>query len=346
MLNIVSLSVMRDKVTWPGKVVKNLIKGLDLLGYPYVINADLNSTKRLWIHDDVWALSYLGKLQSHVHPIIGPNLFSLPRNAWPDLNLEHIPYVMPCQWITRLWGEFWYRGKMYVWPVGIDTEIFCPENHLNTRSEVLVYIKKRSKEDAKKVTNFLESNHISYRSIEYGAYRESDFLEALSRTRYVIWIGCPETQGIALEEVLACNIPVLVWDVKRLWDWFPSSKRDEEAFTLEESQFTPVTSAEYFDDRCGMKVSSSEEVERAIGFMERNLSQFSPREYILENLSLAWQARAFLELYHSCYGLEFMDGFSEEMQNTKGHFHNRFFWRSLFRIYDSAWFQKIHKILF
>ncbi len=45
--------------------------------------------------------------------------------------------------------------------------------------------------------------------------------------------------------------------------------------------------------------------------MELSWKNFTPRKYILENLSLAKQARDFIDLYDTHYGLTFIDGMKE-----------------------------------
>lgn len=335
MLNIISLSAVRDKITWPGKVVRNLMKWLDILGYPYVLNQALNTTERLWIHDDTVALRYLDKLENYVKPIIGPNLYSLPRNIPDEVQIKNTPYIMPSQWIIDFWKQLGYSGIMWIWATWIDTHTFAPSQNPSS-NEVLVYIKKRSLDEERIVLQELEKKWILYSIIRYGAYAESDFQNVLSRVKYVIWLGCAETQGIALEEILSMNIPILVWDITFLGQWTPASKRDQDNFTYEESQFDIVTSVPYFDERCGFIVKSWNEIPKAIEVMEHAYNTYSPREYIIENLSLAGQARAFLGLYETYYNLPYVVWWSNKKQKMSLlPFHNNFFWRSVFYIYDS-----------
>lgn len=80
---------------------------------------------------------------------------------------------------------------------------------------------------------------------------------------------------------------------------FPSA-----AFTDEELDYTPVTSAPYFDSTCGIRVFQQDEMSDAIERMEKEFKKFSPREYVLENLSLDGQAKKFLELYEKHFSLD------------------------------------------
>ena len=122
----------------------------------------------------------------------------------------------------------------------------------------------------------------------------------MAQSRFVIWLGRQESQGIALQEALATNTPVLVWDVVRLGDWQASP--DEMAFFSDAENFAKATCAEYFDERCGLSVRTADELPDALEEMDRRLEEFSPRAYILEELTLAKKARDFVAIYDEHFG--------------------------------------------
>lgn len=342
MLNIISLSVLRKKITWPGKVVHNLIKGLDIVWYPYVLNKSLNATSRLWIHDDVKALSLLEMLNTRTKVIIWPNLY----NFWDipsNIKIDEFPYIMPCQWIVEFWKQYWYEWVLDVWPVWIDTDSFIPG--IWEKNEVLIYFKKRFNEECKFIQETLDKKNIAYTYLEYGSYTEMEFKRALWRAKYVIWIWCPETQWIALWEVLSTNVPILLWDVQFLWHWSPANHWESSLFTEEQKKFSPVTSAPYFDHRCGKKVFLKSDIQNGVDFMEENYSIFSSREYIMENLSLALQARAFIDLYDKHYWLTFDAGMNEYFEQNPRSFHYDWLWRSIFSMYDSKYISSFRNFL-
>lgn len=338
MLNIISLTAVRKKVTWPGKVVKNLMKWLDILGYPYLLNHDLNSTKRLWIHDDFFALKKLSLLKNETKLIIGPNLYALPRNIPQGISIEKYPHIMPATWVVDFWKHFWYHGILDSWPVWIDTEQFSPS--WEEKTHVLIYFKQRKEEDLEQVQKILDTQKIQYTCIRYGSYSESSFQIALRRAKYVIWIGCSESQGIAFSEILSCNIPILVWDTSSLGQ----SLFQGASFIQEELDYEGVTSAPYFDDSCGIRIFHASELSDSIEQMELLYSQFSPRAYVLKNLSLDGQAKKFLELYEKYFQLSFQDGFDEVISIQK-LFRNNLLIEKLFDVYDSPFWVKARKIL-
>ncbi len=337
MLNIISLTANRRKTTGPWKVVKNLMKWLDQIGYPYVLNADLNATKMLWIHDDFFVLKKLHTLHKDIHIILGPNLYALPRLFPKNISIWHYPHIVPAKWGEDFWRYFGYKWILDIWAVGIDTDLFYPSDKQKTK--VLIYFKHRKEEDLMRVIGILDECNIDYKIMRYGEYSEQKFSTALEEVKYVIWVGCPESQGIAFAEVLSSGIPILVWDVKSLWDCYAS----HEVFTQAELEYNPVTSAPYFDTSCGISIVDHRELYSSIKKMELSFQDFKPRAYIENNFSLAWQARKFINLYEAHFHLSFEE-WIKEVSLSKKKFRNNFILTALFVIYDSPFSLWIRKI--
>ena len=309
MLNIISRSILFKNISGPKKVVENFIKGLDILEYPYVINKGLNSCQRLYIHDDAYALSKIHLLPPNIKIIVGPNLYNLARDIPENLDISRAVYLQPSEWSKQCFLDFGFdKCKLDFWPTGIDTDLFKPSQ--KKKDIVLIYFKQRFKEEMEEVKTILRSKNINFRVIVYGNYMESDYQDLLSRSRYIMWVGRSESQGLALQEALAADVPIIVWDVSYMGHGDPNS-----GLTSEESAYKNTTSAPYFDERCGLKIKEIEELPSAIDFMEANLKKFKPREFILNNLSLDGRAREFLGFYEKYFGLSYESGFSEKLLN-------------------------------
>jgi len=307
MLNIISRSIYNNEVRGPKKVVENLIMGLKKINYPFKINGDLNSCKRLWIHDDISALKKISDLDSKIKTIIGPNLFILQEDIPKNIDISKVVYIQPSTWSKDLWIKLGFnKCPMESWPVGIDTDKHTPSSE--EKNIVLVYFKSRNKKDLEVVENILKNKNILYKVMIYGLYHHKDYIETLKHTRYIILIDKLESQGIAFEEAMAMNIPLLVWDYKNID--FIKNKIDNLDIN--------VSSVPYFDKRCGLIIENGSELLDNIDKMEKiwNIS-FKPREYILENLSLEKQAKDFIKLYEKHYGLSYESGFSEIKLNDK-----------------------------
>ncbi len=343
MLNIISLSANRDKITWPWKVIKNLMKWLDLIWYPYVLNHDLNSTKRLLIHDDFFAIKKLNTVKKETKIILWPNLYNMPRHIPNYINLNNYIYLFPSKWIEWMWKNFWYRWKTYVWPVWIDTNIFTSST--NKKNQVLLYIKMRKNKDIEFVKNKLKKKWIDFKIINYWQYNEKNFKHILKKSKYVIWLWIPETQWIALQEILSTNTPILIWEISKLWDWNISNEKQDYLLNNEELNYSKwVTSAEYFDDTCWLKIKQKNELDWAIKYMEDHYKTFNPRKYILKNLSLEKQAKDFIELYNIHYWLTYKEWLNEKLLNNKKLRSNKLV-NLLFKIYDSKIWKNIFKFI-
>lgn len=284
MLNIISRSWNNPAAGAVHKVFKNLALGLDRIGYPYVVNKALDSCGRLWIHDDYRALLALRRLDPRMKVLVGPNLFVMPRDISRGIRIpDSAVYLHPSSWVVDAWRHMGYaQSRLDYWPVGIDTTGF-PGRDPKKLDQVLFYYKHRDRpgtDGAARIEGVLKRLQIAYQRINYGDYDQANYLAALSRTKYVIWYGRQESQGLALQEALAMGCPIIVIDVARIGDWDSSGY----PFTDQE-QDIPATSAPYFDDRCGIKIRTIDKLEGTVKIMEESFNEYSPERFIAENLT-------------------------------------------------------------
>jgi hypothetical protein len=302
MINIISTSLASKKTRGPKKVVQNLMKGLEKIGYPYVVNKALDSCERLWIHDDVYALEKIKDLPEKIKIVIGPNLFVNPENIPKSLDLSRTVYIQPSSNVVNIWKKRGYtQSPLESWPVGIDSEAHAPTTEQKSqKASVLVYFKNREKKELEKITALLSTKSISHSIISYGSYTENEYADALKKARYIIWLGIYESQGIAMEEAMSTDVPLLVLDRAE-----PISPFDTES-----------TSAPYFSPECGLILRGLDETKlsEAIDTMEQTYSVLHPRNFILRNLSLEKQAQAFVGLYEKHLGLSVENGMLQKSQ--------------------------------
>lgn len=310
MINIISTQANATKISGPGKVFTNLVKGLKKIGYPYVINRDLNATKRLWVHDNLTALQYLHR--SKAHKVLGPNLFVLPNDIPGGIRLDGSLYLHPCDWAAKLWEHLGFTAcRIKPWPVGIDTDEFQPTCFSNAKRRIMVYHKGRDTQELPLILEVLHSMRLPYWLVLYPLYEENNYKELLGKTSFIIWHGTHESQGIALQEALACDIPVLVLDAESLFPPIRAAKLFHE--NLKDFR---VTTVPYFDGTCGIKINELSRLMPAIESMIENLNEFSPRDFVLKNLSLEGQARAFVSLWEY-WGSTFEQGLRETPRSNR-----------------------------
>src|SRR5581483_2832911 len=302
MINIISRSVLEKKVRGPKKVVTNLMAGLDQIGFPYVLNRALDSTNMLWVHDDIQALSEIKNLPERVKVLMGPNLFINPEEIPSNLDLNRALYLQPSQEVANIWRTRGFnQTEIAVWPAGVDTDQFKPQN--STKNTVMIYFKMRQPSELEKVITEVKK-YSPYKVFVYGDYKEDDFKKALAETKYIIWLGCPESQGLALLEALSMNIPILVVD---------EGKKE---------YGVKLTSAPYFSEQCGRKIESLDDFPAALSLFEKDWPTYAPRQFILQNLNLEKQAHEFLNFYQDHFGYSIDQGKHERLQNNKGWRNN------------------------
>lgn len=267
----------------PGKVYSNLIGGFTILNIPYAENlspSDISEDDRLII------------LQSHPitdtkfisQAIVGPNICTLPFDSPMIMKGDYKYVITPAKWVAELYERHLPKEKIKIWPVGIDTGRFFDVSNITKKYDCLIYFKNRPSNDIRFAIQTLEAQKQTYNVIEYGNYNEETFLNLIKESRYAFVIDGTESQGIAIQEMMSCNIPLLVWDTK-FW-----TDRGPEHSIL-------ATSVPYWSDACGEKFYLPHELEMTlIRFLDR-IKEFNPRKYILDNLSLMKQSDEIIHFF-------------------------------------------------
>jgi hypothetical protein len=262
----------------PGKVINNLISGLSKLGVTSTFNQPpIPNTKKI-------SLSYHNIMNTHLSELfIGPNVCVLPVDMPIVMNQQYNKYLVNSDWTYNAYNRWLPDNKLAIWPVGIDSDLFSDKSNFNKTNDCLIYFKRRDRNELEEVVNFLKTKNQSFEVIEYGSYDEPHFIKTIENSKYSIVIDNCESQGIAIQEMMSCNLPLLVWDVTH-WD-----DRGED-FKVEAS------SAPYWSDNCGLKVFDLETLKQNHDTFISKLKKYNPREYIIENLTLEKGAQKLLDI--------------------------------------------------
>lgn len=279
------------------RVYLNLRAGLDKLGISYRVN-DYRYIKQ---HPEEVACiigkpHVLNKIQWQNPILFGAAVFSHP---FDDLQLvERLPIrkmLVPGEWMCQM-CEPYYGDRVQAWPVGIDTYQWAPAPTHQKDIDILIYDKVRwdyesyEQELISPIHKHLKICNLNVTTIRYGFYREQDFHSLLKRSKAMVFLCEHETQGIAYQQALSCDVPILAWDRGGFWQdplYFPHKV-----------QFAEVSSVPYWSDRCGIKFRDiSEFPEKLEELLEKlQCQRFSPRDYILENLTLEKCAQRYLDV--------------------------------------------------
>jgi len=265
----------------PGKVATNLITGLELIGEKYIINQPIDKYKKniaLQWHDNLLEKNYDPKSL-----IVGPNICTIPSDNNFILSKNYFKIITPSEWVKNLYLRQLPEDLIEVWPVGINHYKFFEINEEKT-NDCLIYFKRRNEIDIGKCIKILKKFNQSFDIIFYGSYNEEDFIKKINQSKYIFLINNTESQGIAVQEIMSCNKPILCWDVK-YWNDYGEQHKIE------------ASSVPYWDSRVGVKFYDESEIEKSLDSFLNNLLTFKPREYILENLNISKQAKKILNLF-------------------------------------------------
>ncbi len=160
-----------------------------------------------------------------------------------------------------------------VCPSGIisSSDIMDKIQSKESKYDCLIYFKKRNLEELNKIINFLEKRTLSYRVLKYGEYKQGDLSRFSMESKFGIIINKTESQGFAIQEMMANNLPLMVWDYQ---------VNNYQGFVLN------GTSVPWWDDeKCGMKVNSYDEFINKFDIFTSRLDEFAPASFIKNNLT-------------------------------------------------------------
>lgn len=280
----------------------SLCKGFDLQGIAYDINLPF---KKINADEPVVVLGngrYALAGYSQLNPVIaGIGLMTHP-SEWPELCTEYpvFKYLQHSDWANNVYIPYYGADTCQTWPAGIDTDKWAPDKNADKKFDVLVYNKimwdkpQTNSNLREPLLEKLQQEGLSYTEITYGHYKEDEYHTLLHQSRAMIFLCEHESQGFALCEALSMNIPVIAW---------------EPGFCLDPNRFSwndpviPASSVPFFDDRCGVKFKDYSAFEASFGDFWQKVKKegFSPREYVLANLTLKKSAERMLEIIKTVY---------------------------------------------
>lgn len=218
--------------------------------------------------------------------VYGPHNFVLVEGLWKR---GHHTFPSNCyynvlsDWVNTLEeevGGLSLTPKVLPFPVDIDK--FRPSDQEKTL-DCFVYFKRRHSSEIEFVAEELKNRGLTYKVITYGSYSEEEFIDTIQRSKFGIWIGTHESQGFALEETLACNTPLLVWNSTSMFD---ERSMDVQVYGQYRGIYKlAATSHPYWNESCGISFSSRNEFVDNLNRMLESYDQFQPRAYIENTLS-------------------------------------------------------------
>lgn len=226
--------------------------------------------------------------------ILGPSLFDHPAQA-PSLlsDQRYKYYIVTCQWMKDVFAPF-YGDRCVLWHAGIDGREWEDTRSHPKSVDVLVYDKVRWRRDHYERTliapmlKHLSDKGLSYKILRYGQYDHRAYKATLRESRSMIFLCEHETQGMAYQEALASNVPILAWD-QGLW-----LDPAREKYT---SDPVIACSVPYFSSECGLRFSGIDDFYPKFKEFWSGLRDYQPREFAQRELALSRSAEIYLTYY-------------------------------------------------
>lgn len=272
------------RMNGPKKVVLNLIESLKQENIEYSVNEEKYKYNFLIQYDYDGHLKH-SKLELE-NCFIGPQIWFFDSHVlFLKENLDYYKsIIVPSEWVKNLGvTKFGFpENKIDIWPVGIKSSNLDK----NIKYDCLIYYKRRSQEELQKVIDFINSKNLTYNILSYGNYSESDLESICSQSKFCFLLNGTESQGIAVQEILASNTPMLVWDLQQWNDQGPKWS-------------VPATSVPYWSNECGEKFYNFSDLEETFENFYSKISEYTPRQYVEKNLSYKASVNKLLELFNA-----------------------------------------------
>jgi hypothetical protein len=228
--------------------------------------------------------------------VLGPGLYDHPKQR-PDLmdDARFRSYLTFCDWMRDMFATTYPAQTLRPWFGGIDIAEWCDTKASPKDVDVLVYDKIRWNRDTL-VPGFLEPvqaelarRGLRAEVVRYGGYTHGGYRKLLARSRSMLFLCENETQGMAYQEALACNVPVLAWDQGFWLDPNRARWSDDPV---------PATSVPYFSEACGDRFAGVGDFVPALDRFLGRIDSYEPRRYVEEKLSFKESAALFLSAYY------------------------------------------------
>ncbi len=269
------------RVSGPEKVVKNTIDALEQEGIEYAINDDTYSYNFLMQYQHGVAHLKHQELE-HSSCVIGPQVW--PFDSYGKFLIENPQYykniIAPSEWVKNLFENKLGISKVVVWPVGIKE----PNIISNQSIDCLIYYKNRPAEHLEQVKSLLSKRGLTHVQLQYGSYSQDEFKDALAKVQFCIIIDNTESQGIAIQEMMAVGKPLFVWDINE-WDY------------MGEQYKVPATSVPYWSDECGEKFYFVDELEETFERFYDRIDTYNPKNLIDSELSYKASMKKLLNIF-------------------------------------------------
>lgn len=221
----------------------------------------------------------------HDHPLLAPDLMKDPR---------YRKHLVLADWTHDMYAPTYGADNLVSWFAGIDLDEWPDARGARKDFDVLLYDKIRwdryvlEPRFLAKLRARLESRGLRVAELRYKHHDHATYRDLLARSRSMVFVCEHETQGIAYQEAMAMNVPVLAWDfgiwADPLWKLFSTTP-------------IPASSVPFFSAACGERFRLLADFDEALDRFLARLDGYEPRAFVAESLSMARSAEIYANAY-------------------------------------------------
>jgi hypothetical protein len=186
--------------------------------------------------------------------------------------------IVACEWMKGLYHDApALVAKSRVCPCGVDVDFWKPRRQRDRPKTALIYWKSGDADFCGGVEAVLRRCGLEPRRIrsghgEHAHFSSEQFRSLLDEAVVGVFLSAFETQGIALAEAWAMDVPTLAWDPRGIATWRGRS-------------FQSGSSAPYLTPATGRLWQSLDELEPLVRETLAVRESFRPREWVLEHMT-------------------------------------------------------------
>lgn len=276
-------------------VTQSLLRGFGALQVDYNYNPsqehEVGSTVVVLTNMDALKQAIRWKRAGRIKKLLaGPNLVISPKDHSGIILAPEIDkYMVNSEWTKTAYIEDAPEliRSIAIWPAGVDIGYWNPSQLLSIKktNNVLVYWKTESIKFCQAIEEVLRKNYWNPVRIQYGHYTHEAFKQALNSSSFAVFISRSESQGLALAEAWAMDVPTIVWNPREL--------------VTNGRTYTDSSACPYLTPQTGADWKHIQEFEYLLSQMPTLLASFSPRAWTLQNMSDTASASTLLSLINS-----------------------------------------------
>lgn len=209
--------------------------------------------------------------------IAGTNVMILPSD-YPDICKTEVDlYITPSEWVCTSYVDDCpeLRGRCLPWPAGVDTDYWSPKNRNKELKRALIFGKHNAGpipaiNDYK---NVLEKRGYEVNILKRdgrSTYTPEGYRSLLQESSILVGFSRSESQGLAWVEAWSVDVPTFIWR--------------NNTNTINGRTFD-TSSAPYLAEQNGCFFDDLKDFEQLLTDWEFGNLDFSPRQWVLDNMS-------------------------------------------------------------